>query len=104
MNALLSYFIVSQSTITLSHPTANLHCRVATLACLASLLRHIRCPRGPTLTVRDAPLTHVFTARFLLVIRHAPAVRLSMHSKVFEAEWQQGELNPSKVLVDNILG
>jgi hypothetical protein len=27
-----------------------------------------------------------------------------LHSKVFEAEWNQGETNPSKILVDEILG
>jgi hypothetical protein len=26
-----------------------------------------------------------------------------LHSKVFEAEWQQGESNPSRVVVDEIL-
>ena len=36
----------------------------------------------------------------------APGITLvlfCLHSKVFEAEWQEGESNPSKVLTDEIL-
>ena len=37
------------------------------------------------------------------MVANRSIVLFCMHSKVFEAEWQEGEANPSKVLVDEVL-
>ena len=68
--------------------------------CKAPLLcfRVLQNPQEYSSTVNVTFTTHTasLTSQSLLCF--------CLHSKVFEAEWQQGESNPSKVLVDEILG
>ena len=61
--------------------------------------------RPPTL-VRPSHVMAPDTCRPAATICPAPTTQLlvfCLHSKVFEAEWAQGESNPSKVVVDEIL-
>ena len=68
--------------------------------CKAPLLcfRVLQNPQEYSSTVNVTFTTHTasLTSQSLLCF--------CLHSKVFEAEWNQGETNPSKVLVDEILG